>query len=177
MSEKKKYVLIHPYDANHPERVLLVLKDRPAWQAGCLNLVGGKIESGETEIETTIRELKEESGLTVRPTRRQPKDRHADLLLTGAIVSETSMVYCVSLPVDSTKKLKPRKGETEITAWYDWNVVKRDPRLMPNLRIVIPMMQAGVTGWFVSGNPVGDGVYDASVRFLLDHAVPHRPEE
>jgi 8-oxo-dGTP diphosphatase len=175
--DKKKYVLIHAYDVKHPERVLLVEKNRPAWQRGCLNLLGGKIEEGESELDCAIRELKEESGLTIKSTRRRQLDGHPDVKLMGAIVSEASMVYCVSLPVDSTVKLKPRKGETELASWHEWDVVKSDPRLMPNLRCVIPMIKAGVTGWFVSGGAIAEAVYEANVRFLLDAPVPHKPED
>jgi len=174
---KKKFVVIYAYDPSYPDKVLLVQKDRPAWQKGCLNLLGGKVEPGESELETALRELKEESGLTVKSIHRKRRGGHPDVKLMGAIVSETSMVYCVSLPVDSTVTLKPRKGETEVAQWHDWEVVKSDPRLMPNLRCVIPMIKAGVTGWFLSGGAIAEAVYEANIRFLLDAPVPHKPEE
>lgn len=41
--------------------VALVLKERPAWQEGLLNGIGGKIESGETPLEAMIREFREET--------------------------------------------------------------------------------------------------------------------
>lgn len=176
-AEKKKYVVIFAHDRRHPDKVLLVLKDRPAWQAGCLNLLGGKVEPGEDELQTALRELEEESGLKLKPTSRKKDDRHKDVKLMGAIVSDLAMVYCVSLPVDSTVPLTPRLGETEKTAWYNWSEVKSDARLIPNLRCVIPLIQAGVSGWFLTGGPVAEGVYDATVRFLLDHPIPHKPEE
>ncbi len=176
MSDKKKYVLIHAYDAAYPERVLLVEKDRPAWQKGCLNLLGGKIEQGEEPLDTALRELKEESGLKLKSILQKNK-QHEDVKLMGAIVSDVSIVYCVSLPVDSTKSLKPRKRETEESHWHTWNVVKNDKRLIPNLRVIIPMMRAEVSGWFVSGRGIAGNLYDISVRFMLDHPVPHKPEE
>jgi 8-oxo-dGTP diphosphatase len=176
VSDKKKYVIIHAHDPNHPGRVLLVEKDRPAWQKGCLNLLGGKVEPGETELETALRELKEESGLPLKTT-KDKKHRHEDVKLMGAIATDAAVVYCVSLPVDSTVKLKPRKGETEIAAWYEWDTVKSDKRLIPNLLCIVPLCMAGVTGWFVNGTAVGDGVYDVTVRLLLDHPIPHKPEE
>jgi 8-oxo-dGTP diphosphatase len=48
------------------DRVLLVRKNRPEWQAGRLNGIGGKIEPGELAIDAMIREFKEETGLLVR---------------------------------------------------------------------------------------------------------------
>jgi len=44
-------------------RVLLIRKNRPAWQAGKLNGVGGKVEAGETFPEAMRREFREEAEL------------------------------------------------------------------------------------------------------------------
>src|SRR5687768_8509331 len=46
-------------------RVLLIRKRRPAWQAGMLNGLGGKIEPGETAVEAMRREFREEAALDV----------------------------------------------------------------------------------------------------------------
>ena len=46
-------------------RVLLIRKNRPAWQAGKLNGVGGKIEPGESPADAIRREFREEAGLDV----------------------------------------------------------------------------------------------------------------
>ena len=46
-------------------RVLLIRKRRPAWQAGKLNGVGGKLELGESPLEAMRREFREEAGLDV----------------------------------------------------------------------------------------------------------------
>ena len=46
-------------------RVLLIRKRRPAWQAGKLNGIGGKIERGETPAEAMRREFREEADLDV----------------------------------------------------------------------------------------------------------------
>lgn len=44
-------------------RVLLIRKRRPAWQAGKLNGIGGKVEPGETPIDAMRREFWEEAGI------------------------------------------------------------------------------------------------------------------
>jgi 8-oxo-dGTP diphosphatase len=49
-----------PTLGNH--MVLLVRKNRPQWQAGLLNGVGGKIEKGENPSYAMEREFKEETG-------------------------------------------------------------------------------------------------------------------
>jgi 8-oxo-dGTP diphosphatase len=44
-------------------RVALVRKLKPAWQAGKLNAIGGKIEAGESPIQAMVREFAEETGV------------------------------------------------------------------------------------------------------------------
>ena len=43
--------------------VLLIRKNRPAWQKGLLNAVGGHVNLGESPITAMAREFKEETGL------------------------------------------------------------------------------------------------------------------
>lgn len=47
------------------ERVVLIRKNQPEWQAGKLNGVGGKVEPGETLPEAMRREFVEETGIVV----------------------------------------------------------------------------------------------------------------
>lgn len=45
------------------KQVWLIEKNRPSWQAGCLNGIGGKIEKDELPPQAATRELKEETGI------------------------------------------------------------------------------------------------------------------
>lgn len=45
--------------------VLLMRKNRPDWQAGKLNGVGGHIETGETSRDAMVREFREETGCAI----------------------------------------------------------------------------------------------------------------
>jgi len=45
--------------------VYLIRKNRPEWQAGKLNGIGGHVEEGETAIDAMIRECAEETGILV----------------------------------------------------------------------------------------------------------------
>jgi 8-oxo-dGTP diphosphatase len=46
-------------------QVLLIRKNRPAWQAGHLNGIGGKVEAGESPHDAMVREFREEAALTI----------------------------------------------------------------------------------------------------------------
>ncbi len=60
-----KYYCLGFLFARDLSTVLLIEKKRPAWQAGKLNGIGGKIEPTETALEAMVREFKEEAGFTV----------------------------------------------------------------------------------------------------------------
>lgn len=49
--------------------VALIRKNRPTWQANCLNGIGGKIESGESPLEAMKREFYEEAGALIEDWR------------------------------------------------------------------------------------------------------------
>ncbi len=53
--------LFEPY----MERVVLIQKEKPTWQKGRLNGVGGKMELGETPLQAMQREFREETGLDI----------------------------------------------------------------------------------------------------------------
>lgn len=48
------------------DKVLLMHKNRPDWQRGRLNGIGGRIEEGETSIACMVREAEEETTLSTR---------------------------------------------------------------------------------------------------------------
>lgn len=49
-------------------KVLLIEREKPAWQAGKLNGIGGHLEKGETIHQCMVRECKEETGLETTVT-------------------------------------------------------------------------------------------------------------
>ena len=49
------------------QRVALIRKRQPAWQAGRMNGIGGKVEPGEAPIDAMVREFEEEAGLATHP--------------------------------------------------------------------------------------------------------------
>ena len=58
----KEYVVTFLFTTSM-DKVWMVEKQKPEWQKGCLNGIGGKIEKDELPKEAAIRELKEEAGI------------------------------------------------------------------------------------------------------------------
>lgn len=52
--------------------VVVVRKNRPAWQAGRFNFPGGKIERSESPLEAAAREMVEETGIRLEPDQLRP---------------------------------------------------------------------------------------------------------
>lgn len=151
---KLDYVLIYAR-TTLGSKTLFVLKDRPNWQKGRLNLPGGKIEDGESPEQAALRELKEESGLEgYKPE------------LMGKIFGNSNIVYCISVTVDNSA-LKPNDGETEKIFWENWHMVANNKILIPNLRVIVPMMATGVKGW---------SIYDSENKgcFEIDMNLPDK---
>lgn len=59
--EMKRYVIGFMFDETI-KHVVLIRKNRPDWQAGKLNGIGGHIEPGEFPIDAMVREFHEETG-------------------------------------------------------------------------------------------------------------------
>ena len=64
MPHTYEYVLALLFTADARE-VVLIRKTRPAWQAGRVNALGGKLRSDESLFEGARREVREEAGVDV----------------------------------------------------------------------------------------------------------------
>lgn len=138
----QEYVLVFPHHPWGDEEVLLVLKDRPEYLKGRLNLVGGHVEEGEHHKDAALREYQEEVGLELYNV------KYSGVFL-GVGNNTPFKVHCYTgKTVDG--KITPREGETEIVAWYKWEEVKKSPLLLHNLRIMIPLMWTGINNWSLS---------------------------
>jgi 8-oxo-dGTP diphosphatase len=67
MSKIVEYTLGFAFDESFTS-VLLIQKNRPEWQAGKLNGIGGKVEGyDENEFHAQAREFREEAGINTQP--------------------------------------------------------------------------------------------------------------
>lgn len=147
----QEYVLVFCREFWNSKSFLVVHKDRPSWQKGRINLPGGKIdpEDNGCPVVAALRELKEEAGYEA--TTGFP---------AGRLEFDGGVVHVVSVLVNRNAQgePKPRPGETEKVEWTVFPVLREDPRLLPNLRVMIPLLLTGVNGWVVTDNYDSAGV-------------------
>lgn len=107
--------------------VLLIHKQRPAWQAGKINGVGGKLEPGESPVEGVTREVYEETGLAVPP---------ADWFATATMQAADWRVHVFSAVLSGNPNgAESRTDET--VAWYPLDALPDG--MISNLTWLIPL--------------------------------------
>lgn len=112
-------------------RVLLIRKRRPAWQAGKLNGLGGKIEPGETALQAMRREFREEAGVDLAEW------QHV-LTLSGADDAGSGRGWAGHFfrafgDIDAARAITDEQLETHPTSPLPGDTI-------PNLRWIIPLM-------------------------------------
>ncbi len=107
------------------EEVLLILKDRPSWQAGLWNGVGGKLEKNETLRAGISREVKEETDIQI--TEESWK-------IVGTLTGKEWKVTIFTTTLDNP--LPPTQKTSEKPAWH--HCAHLPTNLIPNLAIIIP---------------------------------------
>lgn len=143
----KRYVLVFPHEltiTRNPELVLIERR-KDDWQQGKLNLTGGSIAPGETVEQAAVRELAEETGLIASAV---------DVQVLGEIDGGGSgyHVTVCYVPYRPTHLGLPQVirnlagGEGQIISMLTASALV-DPRLIPNLKLIIPLCQARVRGW------------------------------
>ena len=116
----------------HWGHVLLIRKNRPDWQKGLLNGVGGKVEAGESPLDAIRREVREETGLRI-----VPEYFHKVVEYYGQGVSGVPYVVyfyaALDVPIEQAEAMTDEALETH-------PVYPLPPDTIPNLRWLIPLV-------------------------------------
>lgn len=120
--------------------VALIKKNKPEWQKGRYNGVGGKIEAGETPLEAQVREFEEETGVV---TFEQDWELFMSLEAFNPRVSQSAVVHFFRgfAPEEFLRRARTTTDEEVRVArlnTLDFNSELGFPT-MANLRWVIPM--------------------------------------
>lgn len=114
------------------QQVLLIEKNKPEWQKGKKNGIGGKVENGEKSYEAMVREFEEEVGLKTKS-----EDWKCVLYLSAP--DEAVYVYCSAFDrnfLDRYKKMEEEQpsmshvGSIHLYDHLNWYV--------PNLKWIVP---------------------------------------
>lgn len=118
--------------------ILAIERKKQDWQQGKLNLPGGRIEVGETAEQAAIREIKEEANIDA-----------TSATLIGSMHYPEACVYVLDCDFNPDDNEVKSSTEGEVL-WMTCPELLRDPRLIPNLRVIIPLAVADVRGWKLS---------------------------
>lgn len=122
----KTYTLGFIFDATL-ENVLLIQKQRPAWQAGKLNGVGGKLEENETLTQCIAREVNEEASLETQPQ---------DWVSVGKMGNAEWEVHVFTTQYHGEKDLARSLTDEEV----QWHPAQTLPaNIIPNLSWLVPL--------------------------------------
>lgn len=147
------YVCGFLFTHNHRE-VVLIRKNKPAWQRGRYNGVGGKVEEGETPKEAMAREFSEEAGLAIF-------DWEPFITLS---FSNGVRVYFFRyvLPDDNYEMARGVHSRTdEAVGWFHITPYGGIPgvKTLPNLKWLVPMAITGAKGGELFIETEGEGGY------------------
>lgn len=129
MSNLRRYVAGFMFE---DEGVWLVLKNRPEWQAGKLNGIGGHIEHGEHADKAMVREFHEETGC---------QTSESDWTCFAVLRGVDYEVFFFHARFDRWTMLRPRTMESEAIALIRLADVNATV-CIPNLTWLIPMAKS-----------------------------------
>lgn len=121
----KKYTVGFLFSSDLSQ-VLLIHKLTPEWQKGKLNGLGGKLEKGESTKQSFIREIYEESGITLESKQ---------VIKMGLLKGVEWKVF-VFAAVYEGEIFTPKTYEKELLEWFE--VDNLPANCVPNLYWQIP---------------------------------------
>jgi len=144
----KSYVLCfaHPIPHANTTDIVVIERKKIDWQTGKLNLPGGSVNEGETPVEAAVRELREETSLVASI---------ADTKVLGTVRCNDCIVYVCFCPYRNWHDGAPQEpkavSDEGAILSLSWRELMVDPRLIPNLKIIIPFCLARLTDWSING--------------------------
>jgi 8-oxo-dGTP diphosphatase len=110
------------------EWVLLIRKERPEWQRGLANGVGGRIEENETPLRAMVREFAEETGVATA------EDQWFEFT---KLVFDDCVIHCFRAERRPGDDL-PSTMTDELVEWFH-GVALSEKVIVPNLIWLVPM--------------------------------------
>lgn len=128
---KKQYVLCY---VESEGSVLLIEKLKPEWQRFKINLPGGSIEPGETPEQAAARELFEEANILAY---------HVEKI--GVVEGSDWTVHVIRCISQHPEWWESKTNESVF--WLPVRDALKHPKLISNLRTIIPLASLGVSDW------------------------------
>lgn len=122
-----KYVVGFMFSASK-NYVVLIKKNRPAWQKGFLNGVGGKIEPGESPESAMVREFYEETGVNTVKT-----DWNEFAVMEG----DHAKIHVFKAISNDACAMADTKTDEIVDVFNVWDVPNL--KIVPNLKWLVPM--------------------------------------
>lgn len=110
--------------------VLLLLKDSPDWQKGLFNGVGGKIEAGESPLESMYREWGEETGTELIGDWNPVLTIKGEDWVVYVFAGETNYLNLKQVEINTRYTKEP---------CYQFNAEHLPTNIIPNVRWLIPL--------------------------------------
>jgi 8-oxo-dGTP diphosphatase len=115
-------------------QLVLIEKQRPEWQAGKCNGVGGKIEPGETDHDAMVREFREETGKEI-----------STWIRFCILECRYARVYCFYAVAEDFNRVETLTDE-EVLLWDLEFVMDPKHAILPNVRWLTQMARSFVLG-------------------------------
>lgn len=118
-------------------KVVLINKERPRWQAGLINGIGGKVDPGEDAHTAMVREFREETGLTVEQWTQYASIGGPDAAKDYATGFKLHVFYATSIYFDTVTSITDEKVFWDRVSY----IMERNSEIItvPNVRWLIQM--------------------------------------
>ena len=136
----KEYVLglMYDYYDGYYQNILLIKKNKPEFQKGLLNGIGGKIEENELPINAMYREFEEETGISKDKYQTQYSFKN-DWRLFSILEKENEWkVYCYCIAINIIPNFKSMTDE-EVGVYSIKDIFENKYEIISNLKWLIEM--------------------------------------